>query len=92
VVAHSDAAPAAQGPKSSNRAMNKNESEYRKQLAAELRQAIEESKPSRAMPQETTCDWCGIDLHTIDDHKIVDRQFICNPCHSYFFPEQEMER
>jgi hypothetical protein len=27
----------------------------------------------RAMIQERTCDWCGRDLHSVDDHKIVDR-------------------
>ena len=51
-----------------------------------VREAIElrAKDPSKAhlcaMIQETTCDWCGRDLHIVDDHKIVDRQSMCNPC------------
>jgi hypothetical protein len=32
------------------------------------------------MPQETTCDWCGVDIHTISDQRMVDRQPMCLPC------------
>ena len=57
--------------------------------------------PSRAhlvaMIQETTCDWCGRDIQTLDDHKIVDRQPMCNPCVNDAFglqratpPQQEL--
>jgi hypothetical protein len=41
-----------------------------------------------AMIQETTCDWCGVDLHTINDYRMVDRQFMCRECDRQFFPEQ----
>ena len=32
------------------------------------------------MPQETTFDWSGVDLHTISDHRTVDGRPICLPC------------
>src|SRR4029077_2939366 len=40
--------------------------------ANELRAKDPSKAHLRAMIQETTCDWCGRDLHTVDDHKIVD--------------------
>ena len=49
---------------------------YREQLAGEFRQAIGEVPP---MPDET-CDWCGVELQTINDHKIVDAQSMCMEC------------
>ena len=56
---------------------------YREQLAHEFRQAIEALPP---IP-EKTCGWCGIDVGTVDDHKIVDREPMCNACVSQYFPE-----
>jgi hypothetical protein len=41
-----------------------------------------------AMIQEMTCDWCGVDLHRINDYRIIDRQFMCQRCERQFFPEQ----
>jgi len=41
-----------------------------------------------AMIQERTCDWCGVDLHAINDYRMVDRQFMCRECDRQFFPEQ----
>jgi hypothetical protein len=56
---------------------------YREQLAHEFRQAIE------ALPAipEKTCGWCGVDVGTLDDYKIVDREPMCNACVSQYFPE-----
>jgi hypothetical protein len=56
---------------------------YREQLAHEFRQAIEALPP---VP-EKTCGWCGVDVGTLDDHKIVDREPMCNACVSQYFPE-----
>ena len=56
---------------------------YREQLAHEFRQAIEALPP---IP-EKTCGWCGVDVGTVDDHKIVDREPMCNACVSQYFPE-----
>jgi hypothetical protein len=56
---------------------------YREQLAHEFRQAIEALPP---IP-EKTCGWCGVDVGTLDDHKIVDREPMCNACVSQYFPE-----
>ena len=56
---------------------------YREQLAHEFRQAIEALPP---IP-ETTCGWCGVDVSTVDDHKIVDREPMCNACVSQYFSE-----
>jgi len=49
---------------------------YREQLADEFRQAIGALPP---MPDKT-CDWCGVELQTINDHKIVDAQRMCLEC------------
>jgi hypothetical protein len=49
---------------------------YREQLAHEFRQAIEALPP---MPDKT-CDWCGVELQTMNDHKIVDAQRMCLEC------------
>jgi hypothetical protein len=64
-------------------------SDDREQLAAEFRAAVEVAKLERVLPEARSCDWCGIDLYTIDDHKTVDRQYMCHPCHLGFFPEQQ---
>jgi hypothetical protein len=55
----------------------------REQLAHEFRQAIEALPP---IP-EKTCGWCGLDVGTFDDHKMVDRAPMCNACVSEYFPE-----
>ena len=65
---------------------------YRAELARELRGAIEANKPKlQALLQETTCGWCGVDVRTVDDHKTVDREPMCNACVNQYFPEG-MER
>jgi hypothetical protein len=56
---------------------------YRGQLAHERCQAIEALPP---IP-EKTCGWCGVDISTVGDHKIVDREPMCNACVSQYFPE-----
>ncbi len=68
------------------------EKSNRLQLATEFHAAVEVAKLERVLPESRTCDWCGIDLHTIDDHKTIDRQFMCNPCHGQYFLEQGIER
>jgi len=60
------------------------ELQYRKKLAAEFRAAVEAAKLERVLPEAKSCDWCGIDLYTRDDHRVVDRQYMCSPC-----PEQQ---
>ena len=56
---------------------------YRQELADEFRKAVEAVPP---MP-EKTCDWCGVDVSTADDHKIIDREPMCNGCVSQYFPD-----
>jgi hypothetical protein len=56
---------------------------YRIELAHEFQQAIE-ALPS--IPGKT-CGWCGVDVGTVNDHKIVDREPMCNACVSQYFPE-----
>jgi len=56
---------------------------YRKQLAHDFRRAIEALPP---IP-EKTCSCCGVDVGAADDHKIVDREPMCNACLSQYFPE-----
>jgi hypothetical protein len=53
-----------------------NSKAYLAELAGEFRRAIE------ALPEmpDKTCDRCGIELQTIDDHKTVDRQFMRLEC------------
>jgi hypothetical protein len=61
---------------------------YRAELAREFREAIEAYKPElRALLQETTCEWCGVEVRTVDDHKTVDREPMCNACVNQYFPE-----
>ena len=61
---------------------------YRAELARELRGAIEASKPQvRALLKETTCGSYGIDVHTADDHKTVDREPTCDACVNQYLPE-----
>jgi hypothetical protein len=55
----------------------------RHELARDLRRAIEALPP---IP-EKTCGWCGADIGGLDDHKIVDREPMCNPCVSQYFPD-----
>jgi hypothetical protein len=67
----------------------------RKQLAAEFRAAVEAAKLAHVLPEARTCDWCGRDLYTFDDHFSVDRQFMCNPCDERYtvrLPDQGMQR
>ncbi len=56
------------------------------ELSDEFRAAIVAAQLDRVLPEANTCDWCGRDLCTIDDHEMIDRQAMCNPCHD------EMER
>jgi hypothetical protein len=56
---------------------------YREQLAQEFRQAIDALPPLI----EKTCGWCGGDVGALDNHKIVDRQPMCNACVIQYFPE-----
>jgi len=60
----------------------------RAELANEFRAAVDAAKLERVLPAARSCDWCGIDLYTIDDHKAVDRQHMCNPCYVQYFQEQ----
>jgi len=55
---------------------------YREQLAREFRQAIEALPP---MPDKT-CSWCGHEVE--NDHRIVDREPMCNACGSQYSPEE----
>ena len=65
---------------------------YRAELARELRGAIEANKPQvRALLQETTCGWCGVEVRTIDDHRTVDREPMRDACVNQYLPEG-MER
>jgi hypothetical protein len=67
--------------------------EFEKQtLAEEFRQAITTAELERPLLQETTCDWCGTDIQTVDDHQTVDRAPMCNPCHDEYFPESAASR
>jgi len=59
----------------------------RVELAAEFRAAIVAAELERVLPDGRSCDWCGTDLYTVDDHKTVDREPMCNPCHDEYFPE-----
>ena len=56
---------------------------YREELAREFRRAIEALPP---IPEQT-CSWCGADIGGLDDHKIVDREPMCNACVNGYFPE-----
>jgi hypothetical protein len=59
----------------------KHSNAYRAELARELRGAIEANKPQvRSLLKEATCGWRGIDGHTVDDHRIVDREPACDAC------------
>jgi hypothetical protein len=61
---------------------------YRAELAREFRGATEANKPKlQALLQETTCGWCGVEVRTVDDHKTVDREPMCNACVNQYFPE-----
>ena len=57
---------------------------YREQLADEFRQAIGALPP---MPDKT-CRWCGVELQTIKDHKIVDAQRMCLECAKQYSLEE----
>jgi hypothetical protein len=50
------------------------------------------SNPSKAhmvaMIQETTSDWCGVDLNKINNYRIVDWQFMCREWDRQFSPEE----
>ena len=58
---------------------------YREQLAREFRDAVVALR--QGLLHETTCDWCGVDVRTVDDHKTVDREPMCNTCVNQYFPE-----
>jgi hypothetical protein len=62
------------------------ERQYRVELAREFRQAVEALRTG--MLQEMTCDWCGVDLQAVNDHKMVDRQPMCLPCVSQYSLEE----
>jgi len=57
------------------------------EIADEFRAAVVAAQLDRVLPEASTCDWCGRDLYTIDDHKTIDRQAMCNSCSD--FPDQE---
>ena len=65
------------------KAVVKDSKAYRIELAHEFRQAIEALPP---IPQKT-CGWCGVDVGTVDEDNIVDREPMCNGCVSQYFPE-----
>ena len=53
------------------------EKAYREELARVFREAIEALPP---MPDKF-CDWCGIDLASVNDHyRIIDAQLMCQNC------------
>src|SRR5262249_12738558 len=54
--------------------------------AREFREAIDALQSM--MPQETTCDWCGVNLHSINDHRTVDGQPMCLPCIGQYSVEE----
>jgi hypothetical protein len=54
------------------------ERQHRVELAREFRDAADALQS--ALIQETTCDWCGVHVQTVNDHKIVDGQPMCLPC------------
>jgi hypothetical protein len=54
------------------------ERQHRAELAREFRQAVDALRAG--MLQETTCDWCGVNLQAVNDHKMVDGQPMCLPC------------
>jgi len=56
---------------------------YRIEPAHEFRKAIEALPPN----PEKTCGRCGVDVGAVDDHKIVDREPMCNACVGQYFPE-----
>jgi hypothetical protein len=60
--------------------------QHRVELARDFRQAVELLRAG--MLQETTCDWCGVDVQTINDHKTVDGQPMCLPCVSQYSLEE----
>src|SRR5215472_16401386 len=51
---------------------------YREQLAREFRDAVDALR--QGLLHETTCDWCGGDVQTVNDHRLVDGQPMCLPC------------
>jgi len=51
---------------------------YREQLARDFRQAVDLLRSGLA--HETTCDWCGADVQTLKDHRMVAGQPMCLPC------------
>ena len=57
----------------------------REQLAREFRDAVDALR--QGLLHETTCDSCGVDVRTVDDHKTVDRGPMCNTCVNQYFPE-----
>jgi hypothetical protein len=54
------------------------ERQHRLDLAREFRQAVDLLRSGLA--HETTCDWCGADVQTVKDHRMVDGQPMCLPC------------
>ena len=62
------------------------ERQRRVELAREFRQAVDALRTG--MLQETACEWCGVDLHTVNDHKMVDGQPMCLPCVSQYSLEK----
>jgi hypothetical protein len=62
------------------------ERQHRMELARDFRQAVDALRIG--MLQETTCDWCGVDLQTVNDHKTVDGQPMCLPCVSQYSLEE----
>jgi hypothetical protein len=55
-----------------------NDVDYRAELAREFREAVDALQ--QGLLHETTCDWCGADVQTINDHRMVDGQPMCLPC------------
>jgi hypothetical protein len=56
----------------------------RRDLARDFRRAIDALS---GMPDKT-CNWCGVDLETVDDHKFVDRQSMCLDCINHYGLEE----
>jgi len=51
---------------------------HREELAREFRQAVDLLRSG--LLHETTCDWCGADVQTVKDHRMVAGQPMCLPC------------
>jgi hypothetical protein len=62
------------------------ERQHRAELAREFREAVDALRTG--MLQETTCDWCGVDLQTVKNHRMVDGQPMCLPCVSQYSLEE----